>query len=337
MADSPAWADLQPDLRRRIFRNPGLEPAHTQVDGWLRWCRLVVTGGAACKALRSALLGPDARPVWRHVVFSADLPHALTRLTVSQAHHARSATIVGGDWESVDLQAVAGSLTGLTGLLRLCDITVQEEADILGGTLSGHRVQHMQYWGSKELALPPTLTKLRMNLGTTLPSPAGADFLAAQEVAPRLFGCLAPLAALQELTLVAPMWKFSAADIAQLRQRHPLLQRLDLTLVTSHAQPLALAALASLHPHVQISLALSTGDSILTTALHQLRDVPLQEMTLTALEFSHKDEEALAELSISRTLTVQLTDAARRLTKLPHGCQVVYEHFDLEAMMQADD
>lgn len=287
----------------------------------------MITGGAVCQALHTALLGPDAGVLWHHILYTAEAPGALTRLTIRQAHHARLAYIYGGSWHVPTLTAATAALTGLQGTLHLSHMSDEGESGIIGCALSGRPLTRLVYSGKQPCALPPTLKEVDIFVQCGIGKPPGTALTRQQRqhISQQVFDSLAPLSLLQELSWAAPAWQLSSADVAHLCQWHPGLKQLKLTLTTSQRHELD--ALSTLPDSLNISLVLQSGNTGLTASLLQLRGVPLAALTLEPGLFTRRDKELLSHCSIA-TLIVRFSDPERRLSLVPAGCQVVYEYLE---------
>ena len=136
---------------------------------WLDYCRLVVTLSSTCKALHSALLGPDAGELWDVMHFTAEYSqlsrqqsHAFNRLLVRQAHHARAVTLIGGGWDFAELQSICASFTGPVHDLEVADMTSDEEASCIGAAIATQAWTNVTFHGAQAtfLALPDSLHSL---------------------------------------------------------------------------------------------------------------------------------------------------------------------------------
>ena len=324
MADGPPWAELNPDLWRKIFSYTSNWVAWLPFGTWKGRCRPIFHGAAVCTALRRALLGPDAAQLWEHVHFSSADPSWLKALTIRQARYACSATIWGGGWQLAELQAAVNSLTSLSCMLTLFELLSADEAAVIGQALSRQPSLYLTYRGDQPCILPPTLNGLSLDVHATGGYSAGTE-----AVTQRLLACLAPLSALEELVLRAPKWTLKTADVADLVQRHPRLNKLELDVMAySCMQPHAVGALSMLAPSAGISLEFDLDDSndgCLGELLRQLRRVPLHSLTLSACDISSVNEELLAQCSIADTLRVRTRDPEKRFELVPAGCRVLYD------------
>ena len=144
----PDWTLVAPDLFRRILlvARGDLKPIslHNKLTGhpsgkaWAQWWQLAARVSSTCKALHTALLGPDAGALWSRwtcLQGHGDFPinglrweqmPGLYQMLLRQAHHARSALVVGDHWRTprlydtelkdAELQPVIASLVSLQEL-----------------------------------------------------------------------------------------------------------------------------------------------------------------------------------------------------------------------------
>ena len=133
---------------------------------WVHWWALTARLASTCRALRDALLGPEAGELysWTHITVPTQ-ELGLHRLLASQARHARSASMEGGGWpEAEQLQAVFASLSAVDELILL-DFGDQEEVECLSA-LSGRPTQ-LSFSGERvfgECAALQQLQHLRLSL-----------------------------------------------------------------------------------------------------------------------------------------------------------------------------
>ena len=305
-------------------------------DGISRWKQLV-TAATVCRALRNAVLGPGAGPLWRDLTFSSTHPglnagqsRQLSRLLASQGQHARYAVVVGGGWDLDELRAVAASLTGQLRRLELDGLYSADEAEILSSVLPACRVERLICDGMRVPALPTSLKGLELYLKLS-PERTLEEVLAFTEQARtrQALQQLRPLTQLTYLRLAMAHISLSTADIALISDSLPRLEVFTLSLQAGGDGPEAVEALASLRPSVQLGLLLSASDGSLTALLQELPGLQLSTLNVAVYgtySLRPADEALLAQCSIAEqlTLVMQSSEPAERLQRLLPGVKVLH-------------
>ena len=341
MASSePDWASLRPELWHSILCHLGAcRPG--QLAQAVQWWRQLVTFSVVCHATRDAVLGAGAGPLWRTVILKSshrgmgnEPSRQLNRLLASQGHHARAATVYGGNWDLDALHTTAASLTGLH-TLSLLNVNDALEAWTLSSVLPGCAVTDLVYKGAPLLALPASLRSLEL-LDTFTHTPRSQDELQEavthQKHSQQLLRCLKPLSQLTTLSLSSFVWRLSHKDVDAIMSWCPQLEALKLDLAVN--TPLgvhALGALSRVPSSVQLQLSLLAQDSSLTGLLQALRSVQLGRLTIDegqSYRLSAADEGHLAHCRVADQLTLKLhaREPAVRLRRLLAGVtRVAYE------------
>ena len=336
-SSQPDWASLPLELWTKV-----LQALPAQGDQ-VQQCRQLATLSIACKALRSAVLGPDAGVLWRMVSFASVHPgldasqsRQLNRLLASQARHASHVVLTGGGWDLEELRAAAASLDGpYTQRLHLHAVHTAAEAKCLSSVLPSCLVRALNYAGSQALSLPTSLQALQLFVSAPPGHHVGDLPRSVSEQTHRALQELQLLTRLTSLFLVSPLWRLQQADAACLTAEClPHLIVLDLTLyVSSNFGPHAVESLSGLSASVRLSLTLISTGASLTPLLQALRSVRLYALTLectcitrTPYGLTPVDEAHLARCSITEQLTLRMQPStpAERLQGLLPAVKVVH-------------
>ena len=330
------WAALPLEIWQQVYlQAAGDRQAAARDAGapWVLWVRLVAVGCTVCKQLRAALTGPGASALWDHTGLrstyeglSTQQSRAINAWLSAQGHHARNASLFGGDWETSELQAAASALTHVT-TIRLEGIDSPAETRCLSGVLSGCPATTVFCEGSQLGALPSAAQALYFHARPDGEA-AAEDHL---ELSQALLVSLQPLAHLRSLHLHIACLPLSTSNVQRLSDWHPQLRHLDLHLFAAdeaEADEHELGALRNLHEvRLRLSVTLLHA-SLATTVLRRLQCVPLRSLTLSLRknQLTTAQEVLLAECTIRKRVTLRCTDAAWRLQQpLAPGVQVVYE------------
>ena len=335
-SDQPDWAALPVEIWTSALRS-----LCAREDDQLQWARLLVSVSTVSRALRSAVLGPDAVPLWRDVTFRSkhkDLDavqsRQLNRLLASQGQHVHRAKLTGGCWDLQELREAAASLTGQLEHLRL-HLNNDAEADILGSVLPGCRVEHVNCSGACMPALPRSLHTLELCLNTR-PSPdlvSSVAFMLQQMQA--VFRQLQPLPCLTSLRLVSTLWTLQPADVACIAECLPRLKVLTLCLVLhSLFGQHAVGALSRLPSSVQLSVSLTSMREGMAPTIRALAPVQLACLNIQSFVtegypnpyvLTPEDEAALAQCRMAElSLCMIPSEPAERLQRLLPGVRVVH-------------
>ena len=309
----PAWASLPGDVWRAVLLiarrdQPTLTPDDladrllglSTMRRWLVWWQLVSRVSSTCRALREALLGPEAGVLWSWTYWQSPARavnsfgltlqqrRGLHGLLLRQAHHARSALVEGDEWDT-DIGDLRQALSSLSTAreLTLWWIT--------------HPLEVACCWNS----LPPGLSALWLSDSLPLWVPALPQ-------------------GLQHVSLHLSHWP--ALTVWQLARRLPHLARLEISLQLGYAPVSSLEQL-SLLPTTWLCLRLVLVDTDRVCRwLRQLRGVQLHALELQCDRPLHYSEQRLlAQCHVSRRLMLRSRDPAWRCEHLPAGVpEVVY-------------
>ena len=322
----PDWSLLPADIWCSVFLAASPH-AFLATSSWATWCRLVVRGSAACKMLRSALLGLASGPLWRNTGFRSSYAgldpaqsRGLNRLLARNGLHARQPTIWGGDWAAEDLRSVAASLTGGVDFLVLYRMYDFEEAEGIDTALTGcPQISEIHYEGTVPFFFPSSVTKLCVHCE---PDDISPDDIAEQEHARRVLSGLAHLRGLRHLEILIPFWVLSRTQARQLAASHPHLEQLHLTLMPAGGLGRHAVKLLSRLPRTAIHLRVATiahdssAAASLSELLEDLHGVRLAELRISSREFRPEHEALLAQCSVS-ALHLHFGDPEQRLELLP--------------------
>ena len=327
-AAEPDWAGLSPDLWRNAF----LAGAGMRDDlaAYAQWSRQAATCSCVCRALRTALLGPDSGELWEVLILSSTFPglsprqsRGLNALMSAQAHLACSVDLHGGGWDTAELATLLGTVRGLQGDLSLLNVSPGEAA-IVSRTLAAQPFTGVRFRGTAACLLPPTARQVALSV----PVPDTISVMNGQvDQAPfqRFLGCLRPLHALQSLTLQLLYWQLTERDVHQLGARHLRLRELELHLMAHrYVGRHALESLQRLSVQLSLTVHCRTDDGCLHVCLQQLQALELQTLVIITEHFGVAEEALLARCSI-RVLVMSFKDPARRLQQPPSGVRLVYE------------
>ena len=366
MPAHPDWASLAPELWQAVYLQAGgpgrATSAREAQEAWVAWIRLLATGAAVCKALRSALVGAQASQLWENVGFRSsyaglsqvsvrscaaagepctpasalqEASRGLNRFLIRHGHHARRAHVYGGErCPAPELHDALASLTHPALVLEVRDIDSPSLAECTRTALQNSSLWHMRLMGSvapsffpcrlKSLSICDTFVVFNAHQGADEFERRMLAEVEEQHASQAHLQSLQHLQQLEHLSLYVPLWQIRQADIGLLSSRLPRLRVFGLFLAASPGLSHAADALHTLAQRVQLQLTVAHIAGEVTTLLQKLRGVQLHRLQLRTATFTAADEHALAQCT-ARELTLEFfQDPGRRLQQLPQGVKVTY-------------